>query len=370
MDGQSITLHRACKNCVKSKRRCNLVLPQCSRCTNRGLICEYANAPAPIATTTGPSLQREPRVGKTAKNQPHRVIYRPLRMEILKTHDAVIVQYLISAMRDVPVTFAKNMQTTFIHPQLYGSSCPGAIRDMFTICRWQQRSTGVRSNILLSSQLRQKSAELYRLAKAAATIEELLAYTQSLIIAQCLLLFHCDKTQNTKNEESDDYVDFTTGMVTGLAQYIWQKAPVHVPHILSPWRAWLLAESIRRTIIIAHIVCSTFSFKQRSYSVRTPFIEALPFDLRSSLWDASSEEVWQQQASQEPVEMVSLREYSDMLVSGRASTISKFGSVVLAACKGVSVSSIYGNEEEHWNAMSDTSPHNKLISEEYWQTSL
>ncbi|QKX55487.1 uncharacterized protein TRUGW13939_02580 [Talaromyces rugulosus] len=266
-------------------------------------------------------------------------------MEILKTHDVVIIRYLISAMRDVPVTFAKNMQTTFIHPRLYDPSCPGPIRDMLAICQWQHKSTGFRSNILLSSQLRQKSAELYRLAKAAATIEELLAYAQSLIIAQCILLFHCDNTQNN-NEGSDDHVNFTTGMVTGLAQYIWQKAPVYVPQILSAWRAWLLAESIRRTIIMAHILCSTFSFKQRSYSVRTPFIEALPFDLRSSLWDASSEQAWQQQASQEPLEMVSLREYSDMAVSGRATAITYFGSVVLAACKGVSVSSIYGNVEE------------------------
>lgn len=345
MDGQSVTLHRACKNCVKSKRRCDLVLPQCYRCTSKGLVCEYANAPAPAAAKARARLNRESRVGKIRKNHSRDEIRRPLRMEILKTHDAVIIQYLIGAMRDVPVTFANSMQTTFIHPQLYGSSCPSAIRDMLAICRWQHRSTGARSNILLSSQLRQKSAELYRLAKAAATLEELLAYTQSLIIAQCLLLFHCDNTQN-KNQGSDDHVNLTTDMVTGLARYIWEKAPAYVPRMLSPWRAWLLAESIRRTIITAHILCSTFSFKQRNYSVRTPFIEALPFDLRSSLWDASSEEAWQQEASQDPVKMVSLREYSDMLVSGRVSLVSDFGSVVLAACKGLSVSSIHGNAME------------------------
>jgi hypothetical protein len=98
--------------------------------------------------------------------------------------------------------------------------------------------------------------ELYRLAKAAATLEELLAYTQPLIIVQCLLLFPCDNTQN-KNEKSDIHVNFTTDSITGLARYIWQNVPAYVPRMLSSWRASLPAGSIRRTIIIAHILWST-----------------------------------------------------------------------------------------------------------------
>jgi hypothetical protein len=42
------TLRRSCDLCAKSKLRCDLLLPQCSRCTKRSplkLICVYVNTP-------------------------------------------------------------------------------------------------------------------------------------------------------------------------------------------------------------------------------------------------------------------------------------------------------------------------------------
>jgi hypothetical protein len=155
MDGQSVTFYRDCKNCVKSKRRCNLVLPRCFQCTSKGLVCEYANpSGAPCSCNSHRKSQSRRCAGR--KNKEIQSRYESLRRLThgnSQTHDTVIIQYLISAMRDVPVKFAENMQTTFIHPQLHSSSFPGAIRDMLVICQWQQRSTVALSNILLSSQV-------------------------------------------------------------------------------------------------------------------------------------------------------------------------------------------------------------------------
>jgi hypothetical protein len=48
------TLRRSCDLCAKSKLRCDLLLPQCTRCTKRSplkLICVYANTPLSSSLT-------------------------------------------------------------------------------------------------------------------------------------------------------------------------------------------------------------------------------------------------------------------------------------------------------------------------------
>lgn len=83
------------------------------------------------------------------------------------------------------------------------------------------------------------------------------------------------------------------------------------------------------------MLCSAYSFGKRSFSVRTPFVDALPFDVRTFLWDEPVDSEWEEKARHSPVAMVSLREYSDMLEHGRVHGISFFGSLILAACKGL-----------------------------------
>ncbi|RYF43011.1 MAG: Zn(II)2Cys6 transcription factor [Cytophagaceae bacterium] len=45
------TLRRSCDACAKSKLRCDLLLPQCSRCFKRKIECLYANEPLSASLT-------------------------------------------------------------------------------------------------------------------------------------------------------------------------------------------------------------------------------------------------------------------------------------------------------------------------------
>jgi len=38
---QSATRKKSCSGCVKAKRRCDLILPKCSRCRAKGSQCSY-----------------------------------------------------------------------------------------------------------------------------------------------------------------------------------------------------------------------------------------------------------------------------------------------------------------------------------------
>ncbi|KAF2029468.1 hypothetical protein EK21DRAFT_67601 [Setomelanomma holmii] len=47
------TLRRSCDACARSKLRCDLLLPQCSRCSKRSIDCLYANEPLSASLTAG-----------------------------------------------------------------------------------------------------------------------------------------------------------------------------------------------------------------------------------------------------------------------------------------------------------------------------
>ena len=251
-------------------------------------------------------------------------------MEMPKTHDGDIVRFLIDGMRMLPITFAQQMKTLFIHPEIYGSSSHSAlVQEIYTLCKSYESHA---PSPLLIHTLRRKSIDIHRQASRASSFEDLLICVQALILTHCILAFD--------DYENDFYSETTSNMLTGLAWRLWEQAPIQLPQVLSRKRAWLFAESVRRTIIIAYMLCSTYSLGKRSFSVRTPFVEALPFDVRTTLWDEPGDGEWEEADVSSPVAMVSLREYSDMLASGCVHGVPYFGSLILAVCKGMPASRV------------------------------
>ncbi|KAL2862448.1 Zn(II)2Cys6 transcription factor domain-containing protein [Aspergillus lucknowensis] len=333
MPPNPITLRRSCEACAKGKRHCDRSLPRCSRCSAKRIACEYINVPLAVRAKAQALSETNQCRGQVMKCNGTTHIRPSLRVEILKTHDRAIIQFLIDGMRQFPITFAEGMKTLFIHPHLYDSSLPQPIRDIHTICRLLRGSEQTSLPFeIIACVVRQKSAKIRQQAERVTTFEELLACIQALILAQCILIFHGD--------EDDEYAEYTNSMLASLARRLWEQAPIQLPGDLSLRRAWLFAESVRRTIIVSYILCGAYSLGKRNYSMRTPFVDALPFDVRTSLWDAPSEDSWEKATSSRPVSMVSLREYSDMLAAGRVHQVTTFGSLILAACKGLPISSI------------------------------
>lgn len=57
-------------------------------------------------------------------------------MEMIKTFDGGIIRFLIDGMRAFPITFAQQMKTLFIHPEIYGSSSHSAlVQEIYTLCK-------------------------------------------------------------------------------------------------------------------------------------------------------------------------------------------------------------------------------------------
>jgi hypothetical protein len=129
-------------------------------------------------------------------------------------------------------------------------------------------------------------------------------------------------------------IERTNDVIIVLARKLWQQAPYQLPSTMSPWRAWLFGESVRRTIIFAHIVAATYSLMKQGYALRTPFVDALPFDMRTWLWEVRSEDAWARLYSNTASPMVSLYEYCALLESEQVGCFSTFEGILVAACKG------------------------------------
>ncbi|KAE8156389.1 hypothetical protein BDV40DRAFT_293561 [Aspergillus tamarii] len=225
------------------------------------------------------------------------------------------------------------MKTQFIHPDLcQNHEASTVFQNAQSLCKLHAQASQEDNTTALNPLLQQHCAELLRKSGRPASFQELLAIIQSLLILQCLLIL---------DERTDDgpYSETVSTMLSNVGRRLWQQAPIHLSHTLSPRDAWLFAESVRRTIIVAFMLRSVYSLLKRNYSVRTPFVDSLPFDVRTPLWDADHE-AWNNATPASLENMVSLQQYSTLLESGAVHGISPFSALILAACKGKAVSDI------------------------------
>ncbi|KAL4913078.1 hypothetical protein BDW62DRAFT_220883 [Aspergillus aurantiobrunneus] len=328
-----ITLRRACQTCARGKRRCDRRWPRCSRCQRLRINCEYINVPLTMDTASMPLIGTEGVLPSCHKVPPtaFRSIPQHLNVEILKDYEQRIISLLVTGVSSLPFSFAQNMRTHFIHPELWSQDTsvlpPVVIRDIPTVCQLYAQSD---HTPILVPLLRQILASHHRRISNHTNFEDLLATAQAFLLAQCMLL--------ATEDPSMPYSETTSTMLLALGQKLWQQAPVQLPSTLSPRWAWLFAESVRRTIIFSFMLRGIYSLKKRNYSVRTPFVDSLPFDIRTALWVACGDA--HIEAGSNPDSIVSLHQYSDMLEKGIVHGIPAFGGLVLAACRGETVEEV------------------------------
>ncbi|PWY86762.1 hypothetical protein BO70DRAFT_422416 [Aspergillus heteromorphus CBS 117.55] len=331
------TLRRSCQACARGKRRCDQRLPRCSRCLTRRIDCEYVNMPLMVTSSSDSGVSKAGQTFQPTRKAPSTrppSIRPALPLEIAKGYPPTIIAFLVTGMQSYPCAFAQNLKTHFIHPDLWPSRStpPSPIREIHTLCKLHAQPTRTSSTLL--PLLRQKSSSFLRQINHSISFEEMLAIAQALLLAQCMLIL-------AEDPSAPSYSEAISTMLFNLGQKLWQQAPTQLPRSLSPRKAWLFAESVRRTIIVGFILRSVYSLKKRNYSVRTPFVDSLPFDVRTALWDEDGDTDGWSVGGAEPLDsMVSLHQYSSMMERGMVHGISDFGGLILAACKGRAIDGV------------------------------
>jgi hypothetical protein len=336
-----VLLQRSCQACVKARRRCNLATPCCERCSAKRIKCCYINQPAPAtadihSTSIKPNEQPQ-RLNHTINshtlsllvvrgeldtglqmyirqvlrdgpplatlniswrnefsvvNGPAHTglrIFNPLHLEVVWVFDQTSLHRLSDVLRSFPAEFVEHNKTAFIHPGIYELSLPPQLREAQDVCYSFQVGGEYLASFQLSA-LRSTIRRLLRSATHASSFPETLAYAQSITLAQIIRLLTCA-------DSDEDQIERDNEDMWALTHTLWQNAPTQLPSTLSPWQAWLFSEGVRRTIMVCNILLAVHSSLKRGYTMHSLCVEALPFDRRTRLWEARTEEEWEVAAS-------------------------------------------------------------------------
>jgi hypothetical protein len=352
-------LQRSCQACVKARRRCNLASPCCERCSTKRIPCRYTNEPAPASIDTHErafksivksrkfeeeqspqSLSRLVARGvldtrlqifirqvlcegyQDSRTLPESDLWRlhdlgvrtlnnglqifnPRHLEIVRVFNQATLHQLSDILRSFPGQFAEHGTTSFIHSGLYDYTLPSSLKEVRDICY----SYHIGGEYLASNRLnalRFTIRRLLRLSKRTTCFTDTLAYAQAISLAQIIRLLECHDTHEDEIERDNEEM-------WALTHQLWQHAPTQLPSSLSPWKAWLFSENVRRTIMVCNILLAVYSSLRRGYTMHSLCVEALPFDVRTRLWDMESESAWVAAASMMPgSHLVTLSQFTEL----------------------------------------------------------
>ncbi|KAL4886859.1 hypothetical protein BJY04DRAFT_212830 [Aspergillus karnatakaensis] len=230
---------KACNACRAAKRRCDLALPACFRCTRRGIACAYPGLPPPDQMPDFLSLLNErdgfenacsdafafPSVSATApflespahlqstpiqpspwehhlQRDPSDVIQLHPNTELthvrttpsvpLSTLMETRFQYAIDTLKDTPRMMVMENNTPWSHRELYSSEMPKVMQDAYACCALFITKNSINA-AMVTSHVNSRHQEIV-LAHLPTSREDLLAHTHALLLYQIMQVFDPDLT--------------------------------------------------------------------------------------------------------------------------------------------------------------------------------
>ncbi|VUC32279.1 unnamed protein product [Clonostachys rosea] len=271
-------IRKACRNCNRSKRKCNVQLPSCHRCVQKGLDCVYdldhlnttndhsgqtsdfwlklkdhdrlGHCLLRMSQSCAPGI--DPHIGYPGKQEPY--------------------EYIRLGYASIPDIMKEKKPALFIHPKLqlhstHAKHLAGLIR------------SGV-DDVTFQDFMR-----LTQLDITTIPIQETLTACQALIIYLATYIFSPEESERKGAESSLDVLSKWT-------DNLYTSALTCQPNGRSPWQQWLFCESVRRTIVSSYAFFMLLDNFRLGYCTNWLFLESLPFDKRPGLWMASSAQAW------------------------------------------------------------------------------
>jgi hypothetical protein len=330
-----ITLARSCRQCIKAKRKCDRKTSRCSRCEKKNLSCSYKNeaiSAYPDLTTACNSLYR---IGDVDSGDFDTILRYAARSNLdtlqldpphmLLELELETVQYLIHSLEEIPATFAATGGTIFIHPQLYQNRFPLFLQNVHDICYLCTKTTSLANQAKFLNAILSTTAIFYNIT-IPQTLPSILEFVQALIVLLIITLF----SSKTQVPVFQSQTSTLCRMLSIWTHKLFLAAPSHLPSILAPHSAWILAESVRRTIHMAYKVLGINSCARNGHFQLTLFLAALPVNRVSWPWHSE----WLEDVRS--TDLVSYREMGDAWERGElVGEDCAFEDLLLVYCKGL-----------------------------------
>jgi hypothetical protein len=357
-------LTRACKACIKAKRKCSFNLPKCTRCKERRILCAYENQPLTEQESrpySKPNVEDKPSSLDIVK-QKNTSSFEPIHIDPTLTYirldepictlsvDGRTLSYQNNHLKKHVISFSQTGTTTFIHPKTAPSPLLCNVRSLInTLISDQTFVNSSRLQAIQPDHMSFLTKSMENLVTALPTLQDydrLLPFTQALLLFQILTLFIVPA--NLLPQWIQRTTEARHELLKRVTQRLWDSAPTYLPSRLSKHEGYALAESIRRTVVMSHELQAQCSLYKRGFFEHNLFAASLPFDRRFELWDANAlefNEATEIMGNEHgPQQMVSYREFCDMFDRREVEFIERpFETMVLVGAKGLDlVEQTYG----------------------------
>ncbi|KAF2659257.1 hypothetical protein K491DRAFT_689380 [Lophiostoma macrostomum CBS 122681] len=270
-----LSLRKACSNCAKAKRRCTVQSPSCLRCRKKRLTCTYTLEPLPN------DLEWK----ETFDPEAFEVKARCCFMELVASRDRSSfytsvqidaewsgLHYVLAILRRAPelVVAGSSEPAAFVHPGLQFRGIHNYIS---------------RADEVLKSCNNQQIRELVQVHVDEIPLDDAITALQVLLLYLTRFLFGDDV-------QDQDYAAQYLTVLEDWSRRLWSSAWRRIPKGLSHWQAWLLGESTRRTIFVSWVIPCAYSGWKYGIGHPSIYMEALPFEKRIGLWQATSPQAW------------------------------------------------------------------------------
>lgn len=292
------SLRKACHACSTAKRRCHPQLPQCPRCLEKGLACTYDLEPvahsseegtrSDVAAQEEPHSFNSPRVFNSIESA-HQHAISGFRLHASNAHEVPLMAnpetftLVLDHLLQIPVLTFRGQTSAFAHAQILstlGWTKEPSLR--------QSGNTPLQPTTFSPVQMEATIRDLLALDIHALTFTEFLSKIHILIAVIFTSVFQVQSSGNTDFSELESLI----GLISFWERHFKAILPKNLSIDLSPWQAWVIAESCRRTLLALQWISGVVELYQSGYCSYRPFVESLPFDARTGLWEAETEEDW------------------------------------------------------------------------------
>ncbi|KAF2495978.1 hypothetical protein BU16DRAFT_608595 [Lophium mytilinum] len=321
------TRAKACRSCIKSKRRCTREYPICKRCTTKQLNCHYDRLPpkpTPQARLHTPSAT-DASLSPSASLAPAPEIFQPQNLPPIIPPDTfslsnptnpdpfftpedlglsishATLKFYVREIRSWASQWISHGRTPFIHSHLYHPHLPASIQDAYSGCTLYF-ARNARNEALTFQILEAHVEKLVRVNTSCggdgepSSVQEHLARVQALLISLILRLFDGDVRQRAMAELQLPTLERWT-------REMWAGALAAFPGIQADeegradaagageeeWRGWVVQESARRTWLTANMTLSVYLTMKQGWSGCPG---GLKFDASRAVWEAPSLWLW------------------------------------------------------------------------------
>ncbi|CAM1507608.1 Fc.00g072490.m01.CDS01 [Cosmosporella sp. VM-42] len=306
---------KSCDPCFAARRKCDLTYPICERCRRNNKKCHYVYPPqlpkdddvvdvvetnAVKSATEAVSsnwIHEQLGYGNNGSDYQFRSDHSlNLQLEQLR-HPSVPKLlgplgelrpmsstknegWVLQQIREYPLDFAMQSETVFIHKALYPNSFPQPLLAAFGICAGSV-SMNERNRPILFQAVDAEILKLLIPASTSTLLEDLVTL-QAAVLYQIIRLYHGGLEQQIAAEQQEF-------LVRSYGLKLLQRADTELQTIQWTWETWILAESIRRTVLIAFKLYTIYAQFRYGMCTEIAAMGILPVSTKLGSWNSREE---------------------------------------------------------------------------------